>query len=100
MKRKQIIVTSFFVALLVVLISSVDIAAAQRSRGDHRSGKSCPHKEVKPVQGSKIVFLEDSFDFGQIPYNRKVSHIFRFKNPGRLTLLLAPHVSSKAIEGC
>ncbi len=100
MKRKQEMVMGFLMTLLVILTSSVDIAAAKKRHGDHPSGKSCAQQEVKQVQGSKIVFVEDSFDFGQIPYNRKVTHIFRFKNAGTSPLLLAQHILSKAIEGC
>ncbi len=100
MKRKQKMVMGFLMPLLVIFIGSVDIAAPKKRHGDHPSGKSCAHQEVKQVQGSKIVFLEDSFDFGQIPYNRKVTHIFRFKNAGTSPLLLAQHVLSKPIEGC
>ena len=100
MKRKQKMVMGFLMPLVVILTSSVDIATAKKSHGKHPSGKSCAHQEVKQVQGSKIVFLEDSFDFGQIPYNRKVTHIFRFKNAGTSPLLLAQHILSKAIEGC
>ncbi len=101
MKRKQKMVMGFLMALLVIFIGSVNIATAKKSRrSKHPSGKSCAHQKVKQVQGSKIVFLEDSFDFGQIPYNRKVTHIFRFKNAGTSPLLLARHILSKAIEGC
>ncbi len=100
MKRKQKMVMGFLMALLVILTSSVDIATAKKRHGDHPPGKSCAHQEVKQVQGSKIVFVEDSFDFGQIPYNRKVTHIFRFKNAGTSPLLLAQHILSKPIEGC
>ena len=100
MKTKQKLVASFLMALLVILTSSVDIATAKESQGSHPSGKSCAHQEVKQAQGSKIVFIEDSFDFGQIPYDRKVTHIFRFKNAGTSPLLLARHILSKAIEGC
>ncbi len=100
MKKEQKMMMGFLMALLVIFISSVDIAVAQKSHSDHPKGKSCPHQEVKPVQGSKILFVEDSFDFGQIPYNRKVTHIFRFQNAGTSPLLLARHVLSKPIEGC
>jgi hypothetical protein len=100
MKREQKIVMGFLMAFLIIFISSVDIAVAQKSHGNHPEGKSCPLEDVKPVQGSKLLFVEDSFDFGQIPYNRKVTHIFGFQNAGTSPLLLARHVSSKAIEGC
>jgi hypothetical protein len=100
MKKKQKMVMGFLMALLAIFISSVDIAAAKKSHRNHSPDKSCAHQEVKQVQGSKIVFQEGSFDFGQIPYNRKVTHIFRFKNAGTSPLLLARHVLSKAIEGC
>ena len=100
MKTKQKLVASFLLALFVILIGSVDIVTAKKPHGKHPSGKSCAHQEVKQVQGSKIVFVEDSFDFGQIPYDRKVTHIFRFKNAGTSPFLLAQHILSKAIEGC
>jgi hypothetical protein len=100
MKWKQKIVMGFLMAILIIFISFIDIATAQKSHGNHPKGKSCPYEDVKPVQGSKILFVEDSFDFGQIPYNRKVTHIFRFQNKGTSPLLLARHASSKAIEGC
>jgi hypothetical protein len=85
---------------LLLFISTWDLARAERSPGNDPAGESCPFQEVKEVQGSKIVFFEDSFDFGQIPVNRKVTHIFHFQNIGTEPLLLARHVKSKPIEGC
>ena len=86
--------------LLLVFASSTVTAGGKRTKDLEHSGKSCPHQEVKKVQGSKIRFLEDTFDFGQIPVDRKVSHNFRFENVGTAPLLLARHVKSKPIEGC
>ena len=101
MRWKQKMAMSSLTALLVIVLGYIDVSAAQKSRSKNPQGKSCPHnKEVKKIQGSKIAFMEDSFDFGPIPYNRKVTHIFHFKNEGTATLLLVKHVSSKVIEGC
>lgn len=100
MKRKGKLMVGSLVAFMLFLASSFDIPMAKEPQGSALSGKSCPHQEVKEVQGSKIVFLEDSFDFGQIPTDRKVTHIFRFQNTGTEPLLLAEHVKSKPIEGC
>ena len=85
---------------LLVLSSSLAIAGSEGTKDSDRSGESCPYQEVENVQGSKIRFLEDSHDFGQIPVNRMVSHNFRFQNIGTAPLSLAPHVTSKVIEGC
>jgi hypothetical protein len=100
MKRKGTLAMSFLLSFLLVLASPFYTAAAQSPPGSGHTGKSCPHSEVKEVQGSEITLLEDSFDFGQIPVNRKVTHIFHFKNTGTAPLLLAQHVKSKPIEGC
>jgi hypothetical protein len=100
MQRKGKLMVSSFVVFVLIVASSFDLAMAKKPQRSDLSGKSCPHQEVKQVQGSKIVFQEDSFDFGQIPTARKVTHIFRFQNAGAKPLLLAKHVKSKPIEGC
>ncbi len=101
MKRKQKIELGILMALLLIIfLSFVDIMKPEQSHGNDPSGKSDPQGEVKQVPGSKIVFAEDSFDFGQIPYNRKVTHIFHFQNAGTSPLLLARKVSSTPVEGC
>ncbi len=100
MKKKQRIVMGFLIVFLVIFINSVDIATAQKTHSRPPSGESPPDEEIKTVPGSKIVFFADSFDFGQIPENRRVTHIFRFKNTGTAPLLLARDLKSKPIEGC
>lgn len=93
------IVTRASIIFLFLLGALTDPAMAGKA-GHGGPGKTCPYKEVKPVDGSKILFEEDVVDFGQLPYARKVTHLFRFKNVGSAPLLLAPHVTSKVIEGC
>ncbi len=81
-------------------MSSFGIAIAEDAQG-HGSGEgSCPHEQTKQIPGSKISFYEDSHDFGQIPYNRRVTYIFRFRNTGAETLMVAKHLRSKVKEGC
>jgi len=92
-------VISVMVSLLV-LFGSTAMAGGESTQDGDRSGESCPYQEVGNVQGSEIRFLEDTYDFGQIPVDRMVSHNFRFQNVGTAPLSLAPHVTSKAIEGC
>lgn len=100
MRSEQKMVTGLLMGILVAFTAAPNVATAQSSRGAHPKGKSCPHQEVKQVPGSRILFEEDSFDFGQIPYNRKVTHVFLFKNAGTSPLLLARHIRSKPVEGC
>jgi hypothetical protein len=99
-KRKQRIMKGFLIVFLAIFINSVDIATAQKTHNRNPSEESQPQEEVQKVPGSKIVFFADSFDFGQIPENRRVTHIFRFKNTGTAPLLLARDLKSKPIEGC
>jgi len=99
-KKKQKIVKGFIIVFLVIFINSVAIATAQKTHNRNPSEESPPQEEVKRVPGSKIVFFADSFDFGQIPENRRVTHIFHFKNTGRAPLLVARDLKSKPIEGC
>ena len=100
MERNQGIVKGFIIALLAMFISTVNMASARESHRNHPSRESSSLEEVAQVPGSKIVFQEDSFDFGQIPYSRKVAHIFHFQNAGTSPLLIAQHLKSKPIEGC
>ncbi len=100
MKKKQRIVKFFLIVFLTIFINSVAIATAQKPHSRPPSGESPPDQEIKAVSGSKIVFFADSFDFGQIPENRRVTHIFRFKNTGTAPLLLARYLKSKPVEGC
>ena len=100
MKKKKRFVMGFFIVFLVISINSVDIVTAQKTHRGHPPGESRPQEEIKKVPGSKIVFLENSFDFGQIPVDRRVTHIFHFKNTGTAPLLLARDLKSKPIEGC
>ncbi len=101
MRWKEKMARGSLVALLVILLGSIATAAEQKSPNKSPHGKTCAHQhEVKKVPGSKIAFMEDSVDFGQIPYDRKVTHTFHFKNEGTSPLSLATHVSSKVLKGC
>ncbi len=100
MRWKQKMGVVFFMALLVILFGNIDLAMTQKSLTKNAYGKSSAQKKVKKVRGSKIVFFEKSIDFGKIPYNRKVTHIFRFKNEGTATLLIAKKVKHRVLEGC
>lgn len=42
-----------------------------------------------PLTGSKIAFLESSFDFGDIIQGDKVEHIFEFENIGNEPLIIS-----------
>ena len=86
--------------LSLVFLSSMAVAGSEGTKEGDLSGETCPYQEVDTVQGSKIRFLEDTHDFGQIPVDRMVSHNFRFQNVGTAPLSIAPHVTSEAIEGC
>lgn len=96
MKSKRKTAMGFLMAFVVIFIGSADIVRAQNSSSEHSPGGQA----LKPVQGSKIVFEEDEFDFGQIPYNRKVTHTFRFRNPGTSPLMLARNAMSIPVVGC
>lgn len=100
MKRKQKIEMGFLMTLFIILIYSVGIMTSNLSHDNDTPEKTVSQVEVKQVPGSKIVFAEDSFDFGQIPYNRKVTHTFQFQSAGNSPLLLAKEASSKPVEGC
>jgi len=100
MNRKVYPAVISVIVSLLVLLSSMAMAGSESTKDSDRSGESCPYQEVENVNGSKIRFLEDTYDFGQIPVDRMVSHNFRYKNIGTAPLSLAPHVTSKAIEGC
>ena len=100
MRWKQKMTASFLMALLVIFFGYIDDATAQKSHSKNPHGKSSAHEEVKKIRGSKIVFFENSFDFGYIPYDRKVTHNFRFKNEGTAMLFLARDIKSKVLEGC
>ncbi len=100
MQRTMKTIAGSLAVFLLFFISALDAARAESTKKDDPSGESHPYPDVKEVQGSKIVFFEDTFDFGRIPENRRVTHTFRFKNAGTSPLLLARHVKSKPIEGC
>ncbi len=101
MIRKAKAVVEAFMVISFFLLSLSDVASsAERPPKNAAKGGSCPHREVESVPGSKIVFEEDSVDFGEIPYNRKVTHAFRFQNVGTAPLLLSSHVTKKVIKGC
>jgi hypothetical protein len=99
MRLKRKMGVGFLMALLMILLGYIDVAMTQKSRRN-AYGKSSAQEKVKKVRGSKIVFFEKSIDFGKVPYARKVTHIFRFKNAGTATLLLAKKVKYKLLEGC
>jgi hypothetical protein len=100
MQRTMKTIAGSLAVFLLFFISALDAARAESAKKGDQSGKSCPYLDVKEVQGSKIVFFEDTFDFGLVPENRRVTHTFRFRNTGTAPLLLARHVKSKPIEGC
>ena len=100
MNRKGNPAVILVMASLLVLLGSTAMAEGEQARDGDRSEETCPYQEVDTVQGSKIRILEDTHDFGQIPVDRMVSHNFRFQNVGTAPLSIAPHVTSKAIEGC
>ena len=43
----------------------------------------------EPVNGSKIVFKESKFDFGDITQGDQVEHVFEFENAGNEPLILS-----------
>jgi hypothetical protein len=88
-----LLVSSFF-------LSSFDIALAQKSQKKAPKSGNSRKEVVKPIRGSRILFQEDAVDFGEIPYDRRVTHIFKFKNIGTAPLSVAKHATSKVIEGC
>lgn len=100
MQRTMKTIAGSLAVFLLFFISAMDAARAESAQKHDPAGKSCPYLDVKEMQGSKIVFFEDTFDFGRIPENRRVTHTFRFRNTGTAPLLLARHVKSKPIEGC
>lgn len=86
--------------LSLVFLYATAVAGSEGTKDGDRSGETCPYQEVDTVQGSKIRFLEDTHDFGQVPVDRMVSHNFRFQNVGKAPLSIAPHVTSEVKEGC
>lgn len=46
-------------------------------------------QEVVDGSGARIVFVEDSFDFGDIQQGDKVEHTFEFENAGDQPLILS-----------
>lgn len=46
-------------------------------------------QEEAAVSGSRIVFVEDAFDFGDIQQGDKVAHTFEFENSGDEPLILS-----------
>ncbi len=70
MQRTMKTIAGSLAVFLLFFISALDAARAESAQKDDPSGESCPYQDVKEVQGSKIVFFEDTFDFGQIPENR------------------------------
>tara|TARA_B100000900_G_C20502496_1_gene684381 strand:+ start:733 stop:1137 length:405 start_codon:yes stop_codon:yes gene_type:complete len=42
----------------------------------------------KPINGPKIVFFEDKYEFGDIIQGDVIEHIFQFKNSGNAPLIL------------
>lgn len=49
------------------------------------------------VNVARIVFDEDTYDFGQVKAGEKVSHIFKFTNTGKMPLLIT---SARSTCGC
>lgn len=45
--------------------------------------------KVEVTDGPKIVFAEDTHDFGDIEQGTKVSHVFNFENAGTQPLILS-----------
>lgn len=46
-------------------------------------------EEAEPQSGARIVFVDDSFDFGDITQGAKVDHTFEFENSGDQPLILS-----------
>ena len=42
----------------------------------------------EPINGPKIVFLEDKYEFGDIIQGDVIEHVFEFKNSGNAPLIL------------
>jgi hypothetical protein len=92
--------TAVLIGFFLILMGAFGVAVAGEHQHQGSSQSACPHEQTKQISGSKIVFETDSHDFGQIPYNRTVTHLFGFRNAGTAPLLLASHIKSKPIEGC
>jgi hypothetical protein len=64
---------------LLVFVSSTAMAGGKRTQEPDPSEKSCPHQEVKKVQGSKILFQENSLDLDRFPSTGRLPAGFVFK---------------------
>ena len=62
-------------------------------------GSSPDFTEPSFTEGPSITFDEELFDFGKVPYDKKLQHVFRFRNVGSSPLVLE-RPTVKAIEGC
>ncbi len=78
-----------------------DKIAADKKEGFSKSDIiRMPVSANEPIDTSlvaKIVFEETTFDFGTVLEGRPVDHIFKFKNTGKVPLLIS---DAKATCGC
>jgi len=52
------------------------------------------------VQGPRLVFDEEYYDFGLVPFERWVQRVFRFRNAGNETLVVDVPDYAELLDGC
>lgn len=55
---------------------------------------------ASPAQGPRLIFDETVFDFGKVPFNKKVQHEFVFRNSGTEPLRILERPGVEVIQGC
>ena len=74
-----------------------EIKASDRISSIIRNPITADDSEIDTVNIAKIVFEESSFNFGTVDAGDKVEHVFKFKNTGKVNLLIT---KAKSTCGC
>ena len=78
---RKIFISLILFVFIAVLLKSQLISGAKQSQNTPPESSS-----EAPVEGPKVHFSETSWNFGKIPANSGVSHVYWVKNVGTDTL--------------
>ena len=78
---RKLLTSLFLFAFIVILLKSSFISGANQPQKTPSKSSS-----ETSTEGPKVHFSETSWDFGKIPLNSGVSHVYWIKNVGTDTL--------------
>ncbi|OGO42336.1 MAG: hypothetical protein A2Z04_08890 [Chloroflexi bacterium RBG_16_57_9] len=99
MERKRVILIMLGAALLAVLMAACGGASTPATSATQPAGAP-PATRPQAVKGPRIAFESDTYDFGDMQFNKPAEYTFKFRNAGDAPLVIQGDPPVKAVQGC